>query len=121
MQNGDSLVTTIIKSGISDDTKSPVETQAAAAGFTTAARTCWYSGITSMSKVTSARQCDLGASGGSMRYDTGSHADVKAITSLWVWANSCQQCAGDLRALCGIWLWRLSQLPRQRRARRWQD
>ncbi|MFQ9936203.1 MAG: hypothetical protein ACLRXQ_09645 [Phascolarctobacterium faecium] len=65
------------------------------------------SGITSMSKATSAEDNAIfGAmSGGSMRYDTGSHADVKAITSLWVWASSCQQCRqADLQALCGIWL-----------------
>lgn len=80
LQNGDSLVTTIIKSGISDDTKSLVETQAAAAGFiNSAADLLVSSGITSMSKVTSAEDNAIfGAmSGGSMRYDTGSHADVK--------------------------------------------
>ena len=80
LQNGDSLVTTIIKSGISDDTKSLVETQAAAAGFiNSGADLLVSSGITSMSKVTSAEDNAIfGAmSGGSMRYDTGSHADVK--------------------------------------------
>ena len=80
LQNGDSLVTTIIKSGISDDTKSLVETQAAAAGFiNSGADMLVSSGITSMSKVTSAEDNAIfGAmSGGSMRYDTGSHADVK--------------------------------------------
>ena len=80
LQNGDSLVTTIIKSGISDDTKSLVETQAAAVGFiNSGADLLVSSGITSMSKVTSAEDNAIfGAmSGGSMRYDTGSHADVK--------------------------------------------
>lgn len=80
LQNGDSLVTTIIKSGISDDTKSLVETQAAATGFiNSGADLLVSSGITSMSKVTSAEDNAIfGAmSGGSMRYDTGSHADVK--------------------------------------------
>ena len=80
LQNGDSLVTTIIKSGISDDTKSLVETQAAAAGFiNSGADLLVSSGITSMSKVTSTEDNAIfGAmSGGSMRYDTGSHADVK--------------------------------------------
>lgn len=80
LQNGDSLVTTIIKSGISDDTKSLVETQAVAAGFiNSGADMLVSSGITSMSKVTSAEDNAIfGAmSGGSMRYDTGSHADVK--------------------------------------------
>ena len=80
LENGDSLVTTIIKSGISDDTKSLVETQAAAAGFiNSGADLLVSSGITSMSKVTSAEDNAIfGAmSGGSMRYDTGSHADVK--------------------------------------------
>lgn len=80
LENGDSLVTTIIKSGISDDTKSLVETQAAAAGFiNSGADMLVSSGITSMSKVTSAEDNAIfGAmSGGSMRYDTGSHADVK--------------------------------------------
>ena len=80
LQNGDSLVTTIIKSGISADTKSLVETQAAAAGFiNSGADMLVSSGITSMSKVTSAEDNAIfGAmSGGSMRYDTGSHADVK--------------------------------------------
>lgn len=80
LQNGDSLVTTIIKSGISDDTKSLVETQAAAVGFiNSGADMLVSSGITSMSKVTSAEDNAIfGAmSGGSMRYDTGSHADVK--------------------------------------------
>ena len=80
LQNGDSLVTTIIKSGISDDTKSLVETQAAAVGFiNSGADLLVSSGITSMSKVTSAEDNAIfGAmSGGSVRYDTGSHADVK--------------------------------------------
>ena len=80
LQNGDSLVTTIIKSGISDDTKSLVETQAAAVGFiNSGADLLVSSGITSMSKVTSAEDNAIfGAmSGGSMRYDTGLHADVK--------------------------------------------
>ena len=80
LENGDSLVTTIIKSGISDDTKSLVETQAAAVGFiNSGADLLVSSGITSMSKVTSAEDNAIfGAmSGGSMRYDTGSHADVK--------------------------------------------
>lgn len=80
LQNGDSLLTTIIKSGISDDTKSLVETQAAAVGFiNSGADLLVSSGITSMSKVTSAEDNAIfGAmSGGSMRYDTGSHADVK--------------------------------------------
>ena len=80
LQNGDSLVTTIIKSGISDDTKSLVETQAAAVGFiNSGADLLVSSGITSMSKVTSAEDNAIfGAmSGGSMRYYTGSHADVK--------------------------------------------
>ena len=80
LENGDSLVTTITRTGISDDTKSLVETQAAAVGFiNSGADLLVGSGITSMSEVTSAEDSTIfGAmSGGSMRYDTGSHADVK--------------------------------------------
>ena len=80
LENGDSLVTTITRTGISDDTKSLVETQAAAVGFiNSGADLLAGSGITSMSEVTSAEDGTIfGAmSGGSMRYDTGSHADVK--------------------------------------------
>ena len=80
LENGDSLVTTITRTGISDDTKSLVETQAAAVGFiNSGADLLVGSGITSMSEVTSAEDSTIfGAmGGGSMRYDTGSHADVK--------------------------------------------
>ncbi len=80
LENGDSLVTTITRTGISDDTKSLVETQAAAVGFiNSGADLLVGSGITSMSEVASAEDSTIfGAmSGGSMRYDTGSHADVK--------------------------------------------
>ncbi|MCC8158467.1 MAG: autotransporter domain-containing protein [Phascolarctobacterium sp.] len=80
LANGDSLVTTITRTGINDDTKSLVETQAAAVGFiNSGADLLAGSGITSMSEVTSAEDSTIfGAmSGGSMRYDTGSHADVK--------------------------------------------
>ncbi|WP_455651711.1 autotransporter domain-containing protein [Phascolarctobacterium sp.] len=80
LENGDSLVTTITRTGISDDTKSLVETQAAAVGFiNSGADLLAGSGITSMSEVASAEDSAIfGAmSGGSMRYDTGSHADVK--------------------------------------------
>ncbi len=80
LENGDSLVTTITRTGISDDTKLLVETQAAAVGFiNSGADLLVGSGITSMSEVTLAEDSTIfGAmSGGSMRYDTGSHADVK--------------------------------------------
>ena len=80
LENGDSLVTTITRTGISDDTKSLVETQAAAVGFiNSGADLLVGSGIKSMSEVASAEDSTIfGAmSGGSMRYDTGSHADVK--------------------------------------------
>ena len=80
VENGDSLVTTITRTGISDDTKSLVETQAAAVGFiNSGADLLVGSGIKSMSEVTSAEDSTIfGAmGGGSMRYDTGSHADVK--------------------------------------------
>ena len=80
LENGDSLVTTITRIGISDDTKSLVETQAAAVGFiNSGADLLAGSGIGSMTAVTSAEDGTIfGAmSGGSMRYDTGSHADVK--------------------------------------------
>ena len=80
LENGDSLVTTITRTGISDDTKSLVETQAAAVGFiNSGADLLAGSGIGSMTAVTSAEDGTIfGAmSGGSMRYDTGSHADVK--------------------------------------------
>ena len=80
LENGDSLVTTITRTGISDDTKSLVETQAAAVGFiNSGADLLAGSGITSMSEVATAEDSTIfGAmSGGSMRYDTGSHADVK--------------------------------------------
>ncbi|WP_293717865.1 autotransporter domain-containing protein [uncultured Phascolarctobacterium sp.] len=80
LENGDSLVTTITRTGISDDTKSLVETQAAAVGFiNSGADLLVGNGIKSMSEVASAEDSAIfGAmSGGSMRYDTGSHADVK--------------------------------------------
>ena len=80
LENGDSLVTTITRIGINDDTKSLVETQAAAVGFiNSGADLLAGSGIGSMTAVTSAEEGTIfGAmSGGSMRYDTGSHADVK--------------------------------------------
>ena len=79
-EDGHKLVTTINGGKVTEQSKSPVETQAATVAFlNSGADLLVGSGIASMTAVTSA---DDGAvfgamGGGSMRYKTGSYADVK--------------------------------------------
>lgn len=77
--DGKAITTKIKASGVSDQSKSPVETQAAAVAFiNSGADLLAGQGLNSAVNAAAANSMDIfGAmSGGSMRYKTGSHADV---------------------------------------------
>ena len=98
-EDGHKLVTTIDGSKVLEQTKSPVETQAAAAAFlNSGADLLVGSGIASMTAATSA---DDGAifgamGGGSMRYKTGSYADVKGYNLAMGFGKAVANNAGRL-------------------------
>ena len=98
-EDGHKLVTTIDGSKVLEQTKSPVETQAAAAAFlNSGADLLVGSGIASMTAATSA---DDGAifgamGGGSMRYKTGSYADVKGYNLAMGFGKAVTNNAGKL-------------------------
>ena len=79
LEGGTALVSRVTRAGISGDSKSPVETQLAAAAFiNSGADLLAGSGISGAVTAAGDGNAEMfGAmSGGSMRYDTGSHADV---------------------------------------------
>ena len=98
-EDGHKLVTTINSSKAAEQSKSPVETQAAAAAFlNSGADLLVGSGIASMTAATSA---DDGAifgvmGGGSMRYKTGSYADVKGYNLAMGFGKAVANNAGRL-------------------------
>lgn len=98
-EDGHKLVTTIDGGKVLEQSKSPVETQAAAAAFlNSGADLLAGSGIASMTAVTSA---DDGAifgamGGGSMRYKTGSYADVKGYNLAMGFGKAVANNAGKL-------------------------
>ena len=98
-EDGHKLVTTIDGSKVLEQTKSPVETQAAAAAFLNSGSDLLVgSGIASMTAATTA---DDGAifgamGGGSMRYKTGSYADVKGYNLAMGFGKAVKNNAGKL-------------------------
>ena len=98
-EDGHKLVTTINGGRTTEQSKSPVETQAAAAAFlNSGADLLVGSGIANMTAATSA---DDGAifgamGGGSMRYKTGSYADVKGYNLAMGFGKAVANNAGRL-------------------------
>lgn len=79
LEGGTALVSRVTRAGISGDSKSPVETQLAAAAFiNSGADLLAGSGVSSAVTAAGGGNAEMfGAmSGGSMRYKSGSHADV---------------------------------------------
>ena len=98
-EDGHKLVTTIDGGKVLEQTKSPVETQAAAAAFlNSGADLLAGSGIASMTAATSAEDGAIfGAMGGSsMRYKTGSYADVKGYNLAMGFGKAVTNNAGKL-------------------------
>ncbi|MCC8157762.1 MAG: autotransporter outer membrane beta-barrel domain-containing protein, partial [Phascolarctobacterium sp.] len=98
-EDGHKLVTTVNGSKVLEQTKSPVETQAATAAFlNSGADLLAGSGIANMTAATTA---DDGAifgamGGGSMRYKTGSYADVKGYNLAMGFGKAVTNNAGKL-------------------------
>ena len=98
-EDGHKLVTTIDGGKVLEQTKSPVETQAAVAAFLNSGSDLLVgSGIASMTAATTA---DDGAifgamGGGSMRYKTGSYADVKGYNLAMGFGKAVTNNAGRL-------------------------
>ncbi len=98
-EDGHKLVSTVNGGKVTEQSKSPVETQAAAAAFlNSGADLLVGSGIASMTAATSA---DDGAifgamGGGSMRYKTGSYADVKGYNLAMGFGKAVTNNAGRL-------------------------
>ncbi|MDO5380459.1 MAG: autotransporter domain-containing protein [Acidaminococcaceae bacterium] len=98
-EDGHKLVTTIDGGKVLEQTKSPVETQAAAAAFlNSGADLLAGSGIASMTAATTAEDGAIfGAMGGSsMRYKTGSYADVKGYNLAMGFGKAVTNSAGRL-------------------------
>ena len=98
-EDGHKLVTTVNGSKVLEQTKSPVETQAATAAFlNSGADLLVGGGIASMTAVTSAEDGAIfGAmGGGSMRYKTGSYADVKGYNLAMGFGKAVTNNAGKL-------------------------
>ena len=98
-EDGHKLVTAIDGGKVLGQTKSPVETQAAAAAFlNSGADLLVGSGIASMTAATSAEDGAIfGAmGGGSMRYKTGSYADVKGYNLAMGFGKAVANSAGKL-------------------------
>ncbi|WP_455656518.1 autotransporter domain-containing protein [Phascolarctobacterium sp.] len=98
-EDGHKLVTTVNGGKVLEQTKSPVETQAAAAAFlNSGADLLAGSGIASMTAATSAEDGAIfGAmGGGSMRYKTGSYADVKGYNLAMGFGKAVANNAGKL-------------------------
>ena len=98
-EDGHKLVTTVNGGKVLEQTKSPVETQAAAAAFlNSGADLLVGSGIASMTAATSAEDGAIfGAmGGGSMRYKTGSYADVKGYNLAMGFGKAVANNAGRL-------------------------
>ncbi len=98
-EDGHKLVTTIDGGKVLEQTKSPVETQAATAAFlNSGADMLAGSGIASMSEATSAEDGAIFGvmGGGSMRYKTGSYADVKGYNLAMGFGKAVTNSAGRL-------------------------
>lgn len=98
-EDGHKLVTTIDGGKVLEQTKSPVETQAATAAFlNSGADLLTGSGIASMTAATSAEDGAIfGAmGGGSMRYKTGSYADAKGYNLAMGFGKAVTNNAGRL-------------------------
>ena len=98
-EDGHKLVTTVNGGKVLEQTKSPVETQAAAAAFlNSGADLLVGSGIANMTAATSAEDGAIfGAmGGGSMRYKTGSYADVKGYNLAMGFGKAVNNNAGKL-------------------------
>ena len=98
-EDGHKLVTTIDGGKVLEQTKSPLETQAAAAAFlNSGADLLAGSGIANMTAATSAEDGAIfGAmGGGSMRYKTGSYADVKGYNLAMGFGKAVTNNAGKL-------------------------
>ena len=98
-EDGHKLVTTIDGGKVLEQTKSPVETQAATAAFlNSGADMLAGSGIASMSEATSAEDGAIFGvmGGGSMRYKTGSYADVKGYNLAMGFGKAVNNNAGRL-------------------------
>ena len=98
-EDGHKLVTTIDGGKVTEQSKSPVETQAATAAFLNSGSDLLVgSGIASMTAATSAEDGAIfGAmGGGSMRYKTGSYADVKGYNLAMGFGKAVTNNAGKL-------------------------
>ncbi|MCC8157860.1 MAG: autotransporter outer membrane beta-barrel domain-containing protein [Phascolarctobacterium sp.] len=98
-EDGHKLVTTINSSKAAEQSKSPVETQAATAAFlNSGADLLLSSGIASMTETaTGVNGAIFGAmGGGSMRYKTGSYADVKGYNLALGFGKAVTNNAGKL-------------------------
>ncbi|WP_298562703.1 autotransporter domain-containing protein [uncultured Phascolarctobacterium sp.] len=98
-EDGHKLVTTIDGGKVLEQTKSPVETQAATAAFlNSGADLLVGGGIASMTAVTSAEDGAIFGTmgGGSMRYKTGSYADVKGYNLAMGFGKAVTNNAGKL-------------------------
>ena len=98
-EDGHKLVTTVNGGKVLEQTKSPVETQAAAAAFlNSGADLLVGSGIASMTAATSAEDGAIFGvmGGGSMRYKTGSYADVKGYNLAMGFGKAVANNAGKL-------------------------
>ena len=98
-EDGHKLVTTVNDGKVLEQTKSPVETQAVTAAFlNSGADLLVGSGIASMTAATSAEDGAIfGAmGGGSMRYKTGSYADVKGYNLAMGFGKAVTNNAGKL-------------------------
>lgn len=99
IEYGHKLVTVINGGKVLEQTKSPVETQAATAAFlNSGADLLVGSGIANMTEATSAEDGAIfGAmGGGSMRYKTGSYADVKGYNLAMGFGKAVKNNAGRL-------------------------
>ncbi len=98
-EDGHKLVTTVNGGKVTEQSKSPVETQAAAAAFlNSGADLLAGSGIASMTAATSAEDGAIFGvmGGGSMRYKTGSYADVKGYNLAMGFGKAVTNNAGKL-------------------------
>ena len=99
LEGGTALVSRVTKAGISGDSKSPVETQLAAAAFiNSGADLVAGSGISSAVTAAGGGNAEMfGAmGGGSMRYQSGSYADVQGYNLALGLAKSVDNNAGKL-------------------------
>ena len=98
-EDGHKLVTTINGGKVTEQSKSPVETQAATVAFlNSGADLLVGSGIASMTAATSAEDGAIFGTmgGGSMRYKTGSYADVKGYNLAMGFGKAVANNAGKL-------------------------